>query len=343
MNGLEFLDLVIGLIFIYLIYSIACSTLWEIILNILQLKSGMLKDWILENFKKGKLGDEIIEHPLIQGVSSKTFNFFRWLRLRKSKNAEKIPTYISSETFSDVLMELIVSKDSTGRDPKDYKFNLDILKNSFIKSTSHLDEGLKRVFLQYIEESEGKIEKFREKIGRWYDEAQERLIGSYKKYLQIWIFVFATILVGITNADTFNLVTYLHENPKARQAIADRAVEFVNDSSSIRKISEMDSLSIDSALTKDQMAIIQNLNKNMEEFKKISTDLTETKIPLGWGIEEDLKDWKVVKKIVGLLLTVLAVSLGAPFWFDVLSRLANLRSSGKKPKSTLDEETKKDK
>jgi hypothetical protein len=34
---------------------------------------------------------------------------------------------------------------------------------------------------------------------------------------------------------------------------------------------------------------------------------------------------------VGWALTTVAVSLGAPFWFDTLNRFMNLRSSGKSP------------
>jgi hypothetical protein len=33
----------------------------------------------------------------------------------------------------------------------------------------------------------------------------------------------------------------------------------------------------------------------------------------------------------GWLITILAVSLGAPFWFDTLSRFMNVRSAGKPP------------
>ncbi|MBT8272854.1 MAG: hypothetical protein KJO77_03540, partial [Bacteroidia bacterium] len=32
----------------------------------------------------------------------------------------------------------------------------------------------------------------------------------------------------------------------------------------------------------------------------------------------------------GWLASVFAITLGAPFWFDVLSKAANLRASGKK-------------
>jgi hypothetical protein len=37
------------------------------------------------------------------------------------------------------------------------------------------------------------------------------------------------------------------------------------------------------------------------------------------------------ERIIGWLLTIFAISLGAPFWFDVLNRFMNLRSAGKSP------------
>ncbi|MBI3230669.1 MAG: hypothetical protein HYZ45_10970 [Burkholderiales bacterium] len=42
--------------------------------------------------------------------------------------------------------------------------------------------------------------------------------------------------------------------------------------------------------------------------------------------------WQVViAKIIGLAISVFAVSLGAPFWFDLLVKFINMRSSGKRP------------
>jgi hypothetical protein len=56
----------------------------------------------------------------------------------------------------------------------------------------------------------------------------------------------------------------------------------------------------------------------------VSTDPQH--VPVGVG------SWLI--KLLGLLITVLALSLGAPFWFDALTRLASLRQSGPKPKPT---------
>jgi hypothetical protein len=42
--------------------------------------------------------------------------------------------------------------------------------------------------------------------------------------------------------------------------------------------------------------------------------------------------WILLMKLLGLAWTGIAVSLGAPFWFDVLAKFMNIRGSGPKPK-----------
>ena len=49
--------------------------------------------------------------------------------------------------------------------------------------------------------------------------------------------------------------------------------------------------------------------------------------PIGWGeIKGGWLDW--LKRVFGWLITTAAVSLGAPFWFDLLGKVANLRGAG---------------
>lgn len=52
-------------------------------------------------------------------------------------------------------------------------------------------------------------------------------------------------------------------------------------------------------------------------------------VPLGWHGPVTLG--AVLLALPGLLLTTLAVSLGAPFWFDMLNKVVNIRSSGRAP------------
>jgi hypothetical protein len=65
-------------------------------------------------------------------------------------------------------------------------------------------------------------------------------------------------------------------------------------------------------------------------------NLQQLGIPLGWQVLPEKDEWQ--NKIIGLLLTVFAVSLGAPFWFDLLSRVTKIRSTGSVPGPTTKEE-----
>ena len=63
-------------------------------------------------------------------------------------------------------------------------------------------------------------------------------------------------------------------------------------------------------------------------------------IPLGWKgtTNVPITFAVVLSKISGLLTTILAIFMGAPFWFDILNKIANMRSTGRKPASSADEE-----
>ncbi len=324
MSGFEFLDLVIGLIFIYLIYSLACSTLWEIAVNFTFLRGKMLQKWFLNTFKNS-IGDEevfahkILSHPLIQSLSK----------------SGKMPSYISSRQFSEALVDLIVNLKKTGEGQVKYtlsEIDINNLKES-LKKLTFLPDELKGVLLQYISEAEGKIEKVKEQIAHWYDDAMDRVGGSFKKFSQRWILAFAVVLVGFTNADSLRIVTYLYDNPTAREAIANKAALFVQDSTVVKQLDELRLLPTDSIKPSQQEALVK-INANLQSLNSLNKELKGMSFPIGWNGDEALKGWNIVKKIAGLLITAFAVSMGAPFWFETLNKLVNLRSSGNKPPET---------
>jgi len=66
----------------------------------------------------------------------------------------------------------------------------------------------------------------------------------------------------------------------------------------------------------------------------------ELGIPLGWA--DGTKQETLPNILLGWLLTALAVSLGAPFWFDILNKIMVVRSTVK-PREKSHEEQSKDK
>ncbi|HEY1872124.1 MAG TPA: hypothetical protein VGG71_13775, partial [Chitinophagaceae bacterium] len=57
--------------------------------------------------------------------------------------------------------------------------------------------------------------------------------------------------------------------------------------------------------------------------------------PIGWPKPNDNSE-NFLTMFFGWIATILAICLGAPFWFDILNKIANLRSSGPKPATTTD-------
>ena len=81
------------------------------------------------------------------------------------------------------------------------------------------------------------------------------------------------------------------------------------------------------------------ISENLKQIKKLG-------LPIGWTREENdprslyisPQAWFI--RIIGWLLTALAVSLGAPFWFDMLNKFIVVRSTVKPKEKSQDEPSK---
>jgi hypothetical protein len=309
MSLFAILDLVIGLIFIYFLLSLACSAVQEIISSIVRLRPKVLNQWIRDTFRKGNIGEAILKHKLIDGLTAKG----------------RMAAYIPSDKFSRALLDIIHH-----RQFGDKPYTIDSLRQA-ITATDLLDDDFKRSLLQSIAEAQGEVTKVRYEVQAWFDQAMERVSGTYKKKTQTIILCISVVLTGLLNADTIELARYLYENPAVRKSLADRAEQVAHDSTYrevVNKIKQAEQDSLHPWKNADEA--IANVNANIAQLKSIKAELDATKLPLGW--KNKTQNWII--KILGLMFTALAVSLGAPFWFDMLNKLVNLRSAGKKPAAT---------
>src|SRR5437870_4527299 len=97
MSNFPILDLVAGIIFIFFLLSIICSSIVEIILTAKKVRGKVLGDWIKTIFNKPvpgsdkSLGEEIIDHCALTGLS---------------KSGES-PSYIDARNFVSALLEKV--------------------------------------------------------------------------------------------------------------------------------------------------------------------------------------------------------------------------------------------
>ncbi|MEO8764939.1 MAG: hypothetical protein ABI416_11655 [Ginsengibacter sp.] len=338
MSNFPILDLVVGIIFVYFLLSIISSSGVEMIMTGMKARATLLEDWLFRIFDKTmtqpdgtklSLGRAIMDHCSITALS----------------DAGKSTSYIDSKNFTSALLEKITFD---ALNPTNVAKDIDELIAALDK-TSLLSTEFQRVLLTYAneakdtyrfvtEKTESEIELFRRKIENWFDSSMERLTGTLKKkYSRPSTFVVAVIVTVSLNADSIALAKYLYNNPEARTKIAMQAYDATKDTVLIQQIQQLktnkDTSSGDAiSLT----GLKSTMLKKMAEIDKAKQGLNDV-MPLTWKAGEltnsngKFSFLLLFSKITGLLATILAIMMGAPFWFDVLNKVSNLRSTGNKP------------
>lgn len=167
----------------------------------------------------------------------------------------------------------------------------------------------------------------------YFNDAMDRVSGWYKRKVQWMIIGLALLATVMLNVDTLAIINDLMMEPELRAAIVAIAEETVQEGNS------SDDQSADNGTGKsladvDSLAQIglslgwkecPPLPKSWREPYKDIVRCEETELS---GDSQVGQFW--LTKLMGLLITASAVSLGAPFWFDMLNKLVNLRMAGAK-------------
>ncbi|MGH7126913.1 MAG: hypothetical protein ACREFI_21230, partial [Stellaceae bacterium] len=69
--------------------------------------------------------------------------------------------------------------------------------------------------------------------------------------------------------------------------------------------------------------------RNLQEIHAFPLGWSDSHGRLDYDWQQSISGW--IKKVLGLAVTAFALSLGAPFWFDMLSSFVRLRGSGDRP------------
>jgi hypothetical protein len=151
----------------------------------------------------------------------------------------------------------------------------------------------------------GDLERFRHDAEAWFDDQMERLSGQYRRWVA-WInLALGAGLILALNANAIRIAQLLWSDPTVRSAV----------------VSNTGATGTGHQTSGQAIKTLQNLP-----------------LPLGWSggwAHSGYHLWlPLLYAILGGLLSLAAVSLGAPFWFDTLSQLARLRTTGAPPAAT---------
>lgn len=307
------LDVAVGLLFIYLLLSFFCTAAQETLEGWIKRRATALEAGIremLDDPEGTEWAFQLYSHPLIYGLFPGEYRPRRsWGAFLKSWGRTNLPSYISARNFSSALLDIAVHS-RPGAPGRSLKETLEQLPNAHVR----------RVLLSLASAAGEDMALFRENVETWFNSAMERLSGPYKRFSHGVLLVLGLVLAAGLNVDTVAVLKGLADDPRARQQLAFAAEAYRERQAQTGEEGAEKGGKVGLAGAKEAAAQLRELH--------------DFGVPIGWSRSdprtkhpEDWEGW--VTKIVGWLLTALAISLGAPFWFDLLNRFMSVRSSRK--------------
>jgi hypothetical protein len=205
--------------------------------------------------------------------------------------------------------------------------------------------SLQRALLSLIAAEEKDTKKTVQNIEEWYNSAMDRVSGWFKRRAQIILFLIGLFFAVILNVDSMYVMQRLSGDKSMRNAVVAAATERVK--TPIDSTAPPD----DVKTANDHLQInLQTLNKlglpigwdNRAAFRDLAfTRPKEGETVWNIGPLQNMTSTEILRMLLGWLMTACAVSLGAPFWFDMLNKIIVVRSTVK-PEEKSGKEASKD-
>ena len=211
------------------------------------------------------------------------------LRLGSGTTQMRLPSYIPEKVFALTLIDLAFLEQSA--------HHLEIAGGipERLKTTLHALTNCTRNSCQHTQD----------RLERWFSDSMGRLSGRYRRYAQTVVLIAAATITVSMNVDTVLLARNFSLFPARAQAAVTMATR------------------VDHAIGWQRAGSDEPASA---AFRKVD-------LPLGWPDPA----WPpangnyffyALGKAAGWILSIFALSLGAPFWFDTLGRIVNLRQAG---------------
>ena len=261
MFGLEILDVVIGLMFVYLLLSLLATALNEYVSALMNLRGkelarglGRLLDDLDEKQALKKAFDGV--GPAVTGATATLTERFYNHRLirplatrrgwafRAFSKEPRLPSYIPARTFAMALLDVLGYKEPSA-DPTNPPADphatalvgimnilkrespLDVSELKGLLSNTTLPDPVQVRLLEAFTGSQNRLQHLHDGVEVWFNNAMDRVSGAYKRTIQGMLFAIGLLIASWMNADTIDMWHRLSANDELAKAMADRAARYV--------------------------------------------------------------------------------------------------------------------
>lgn len=318
MPSFPLLDIAIGLIFVYLLLSLVCSSLNEGLESLLRNRANDLEAGIrtLLGDQKGNWWASFL--PWVNSIknASITQEFYRHPLIRNLVRTEKrLPTYIPARSFALAVMDLAVQDGALLWGSTHNPATAALMAIPFAGDVNGIPipAHLKAAIGALAGAAAGDARQARINIENWFNGSMERVSGWYKARTQMILFAIGVVVTVTVNADSLAIYRNLAHSKNlaavvgAAQSAAGQAPSSANPA---------------------------------QQIQDAMNQLSALDIGIGWASEGGTGGDPVGRILhllylhgIGWLITAAAISLGAPFWFDMLNRFMTVRATVKPKES----------
>jgi hypothetical protein len=310
MFGSKILEVVIGIIFVFLLYSLMVTAIQELISSFLFLRARLLQKAIRrmlidDRTIKYKNGNNSYFKRLVLRIENylaffipcmirlwkKEVNFSTFfydqpgIKYLGISNWYKRPSYIKPETFAKTIYDILTNNNDQDLDDPS-KINMALLNNNFLHNeiTYSIDPETLLYIKSLWKDSSQNVDIFKQSLINWYNESMERLTGSYKRSTQLYVFVIGILTAFIFNVDTIKITDKLSKDDNARTELTKLASTYLENHDinnlvdTVKRKGENNENSIDT-LSREVNKVFAMLKEDINQPNNL--------IAIGWKIPDD--------------------------------------------------------
>ena len=327
------LNIALGLFFVYLLLSLFVSDLQELLSTLFWDSRAKNLYGSICSILGEKMAKFLYTHPLIKSLKD--------YKVGQGDNFVG-PSYIPNNIFAIALIDNILEQSSINSNIANLQSEqfIEALNSSSIQQILSLEViKLFKVLSVRAELKQNQfgsyLEALEAEIMNWFSQAMDRTSGVYKRQVKRKTLFLGFIFAVILNADTLNIATRLYKEPFLQVQLVQEINQFYQSqtASVADEPVEPSAQEFLSDQTQDLTQLIVNFSslplgwsqENLNEQFHLKTESTASEEEIQ---RLQISSYAIIQAVLGWILTAIAISMGASFWFDLLKKIINVRNTG---------------
>lgn len=302
------LETCIGLALMYVLLSLLATTINEHIATLFGLRAATLQSGLRSLFGGSAALEPLLDHSLLARLKAPASPL--------AAGAEAAPAYLSGENFARALIDTLGSQTPIGQGAT---------FQAITKTINDLpdDDKMKGTLRSLVTSAGDDLTTLRDHTAQWFDGEMSHLQGFYKQKMHLISALVGLAMAVALNADSLAVAQTLWRNPVLRLQLAQAGAMIDQQAHSTITTGTGNAAAAQPSLD------AQTISTQLQAFPIGWDDQTLSTWTSGWT---QWAGWRArLLALAGWLVTMIAISLGAPFWFDMLGNLVNLRGAARPP------------